>query len=228
MIPESWDDAVPDLPRWVEMRSLLLHDEAALFGDPGGGIIVGNDGLMVGVVGRPDPEVLVAARVEFAAGAQVLVVPETLDHALALIPEGHPRRAVLHRLTGPFVPAVVEGVDVGLVDDAFMASLGGVLASEVGGAFWAASISIDGEVVSVCGAGSITESLWDVGIDTIDGHRRRGHARACYLALASYLAEQGLEPVWGAYEDNDASLAMAHRLGFVPVDELWVIEIGRD
>ena len=75
-------------------------------------------------------------------------------------------------------------------------------------------------------AASITETLWDVGIDTLEGHRRKGHARACYLALASHLAAQGFSPVWGAYEDNEASLAMAESLGFIPVDEFWVIELS--
>jgi L-amino acid N-acyltransferase YncA len=33
---------------------------------------------------------------------------------------------------------------------------------------------------------------------------------------------QGREPVWGADEGNAASLRLAHSLGFVQSDELWV------
>jgi hypothetical protein len=32
----------------------------------------------------------------------------------------------------------------------------------------------------------------------------------------------GRDPVWGADEANVASLRLAKRLGFVPVDEIWV------
>jgi hypothetical protein len=33
--------------------------------------------------------------------------------------------------------------------------------------------------VSFCYAGSQTESLWDISIDTIEGSRRQGHAGVC-------------------------------------------------
>jgi hypothetical protein len=33
---------------------------------------------------------------------------------------------------------------------------------------------------------------------------------------------RGREPVWGADEDNHASLALARKLGFQSVDEIWV------
>ena len=33
---------------------------------------------------------------------------------------------------------------------------------------------------------------------------------------------RGAEPVWGADEENHASLRLAARLGFVAVDEIWV------
>jgi L-amino acid N-acyltransferase YncA len=33
---------------------------------------------------------------------------------------------------------------------------------------------------------------------------------------------RGREPVWGADEANIASLRLAKRLGFAPVDEIWV------
>jgi GNAT superfamily N-acetyltransferase len=206
------------------MRSLLLHEDCEVFGEPTGGILVGADGSTVGVVGRPGPEVLDAARGSFAADAEVLVIPETLEHMMTLIPGRRPRRALLYRLAQPFAPVMVEDVGIASVDAVFLGSLPEELAPEVEGSYLAAYRSVAGEVVSVCGAASITETLWDVGIDTLDSHQRQGHARACFQALASHLARQGMEPVWGAYEDNEASLAMARSLGFAAVDELWVIE----
>ncbi len=221
-----WLDAVPDLPRWVEVRSILLHGDGRVFGDPSGGVVVGSDGFTVGLVGYPGAEVWKQALPSFAEDAEALVIPEALEHASRLAPDGNARRAVLHRLDGTVGPYHDETIEIVDVDGSFLASLPAELAPEVEGSYIAARRIVDGSTVAVCGAASITETLWDVGIDTVEGHRRQGHARACYLALASHLATKGLQPVWGAYDDNDASLAMADSLGFVPVDELWVIELG--
>ena len=46
------------------------------------------------------------------------------------------------------------------------------------------------------------------------------------MSLDNHMARMGLEPVWGAYEDNVASLSMAAGLGFEPVGELFVIELS--
>ncbi len=78
-------------------------------------------------------------------------------------------------------------------------------------------------VVALCAAGDVTETLWDVGIDTIQSYRRRGHASACFRALAAEMARQGRQPVWCAYEDYPPSLALAAKLGFTPVDRIAVL-----
>ena len=226
MIDPTWSAALPDIPRWVELRSLLLHDEGTVFGEPTGGVIVSSDGFTVGLVGYPDSSLLAGARPLFAPDAEALVIDKGLEHAVTLFPEGRPRRAILHRLDATVEPISDESLDIAAVDQQLLVSLHPELASEVEGAYIAALRRVEGVVVSACSAASITETLWDVGIDTLEGHRRKGHARACYLSLASHLAAQGLSPVWGAYEDNEASLAMAESLGFVPVDELWVIELS--
>lgn len=225
MIDPDWDQAVPDLPRWIETRSLLLHGDGTVVGDPSGGLVIGDGGFTVGVVGLPDPWVIERARPLFAPDAELLVIPESLKYMTGLLTEGRPRRAILHRLAEPITEAPVAGVEIAEVDESFLASLPAELGPEVEGAYMAAVRRVGGAVVSVCGAASITETLWDVGIDTLDGHRRRGHASACYLALAGRLASDGRQPVWGAYDDNEESLAMARSLGFEEVDELWVIEL---
>lgn len=82
-----------------------------------------------------------------------------------------------------------------------------------------------GRPVAFCYAGSVTETLWDVSIDTLAGFRRRGLAARAFAAMAEHLrARGGLAPVWGAYDDNVASLGLARKLGFVPVDRLFVFE----
>ena len=225
MIDPAWSAVLPDIPRWVELRSLLLHGEGTVFGEPTGGVIVSGDGFTVGLVGYPDSSLVDKARPLFAPDAEAVVIGEGLEHAISLFPLGRPRRAILHRLDGEIEAVSDETLDIASVDDRLLHSLPPELATEVEGAYIAAFRRVEGLVVSACSAASITETLWDVGIDTLEGHRRMGHARSCYLALASHLAAQGLSPVWGAYEDNEPSLSMARSLGFTQVDEIWVIEL---
>jgi GNAT superfamily N-acetyltransferase len=73
-----------------------------------------------------------------------------------------------------------------------------------------------------CYAGSITETLWDVSIDTLEPYRRRGHAMKAVSFLIEYYAARGKQPVWGALASNYASAALAQRLGFAAVDTLCV------
>ena len=82
----------------------------------------------------------------------------------------------------------------------------------------------EGRVLSVCCAVAVTEGYWDVGIETFEGSRRRGCARACYETLDRFMAKRGKQPVWGATVENVGSMATARCLGFVPVARLAVLE----
>jgi GNAT superfamily N-acetyltransferase len=59
-------------------------------------------------------------------------------------------------------------------------------------------------------------------VDTLEAWRRRGLGRACVEFLIDHMRRHGKEPVWGAIASNAASLAVAARLGFEPVDRLAV------
>jgi GNAT superfamily N-acetyltransferase len=79
--------------------------------------------------------------------------------------------------------------------------------------------------VSFCYVAFETEGLWDVAMDTLDGHRRRGYAARCAAFMVRHMREtSGKEPVWGALETNAASMNLAESLGFVPVDRYFVLE----
>jgi predicted GNAT family acetyltransferase len=80
-----------------------------------------------------------------------------------------------------------------------------------------------GSPVSVCQATAVTETLWDAGVQRAEGHRRRGHAAACFRALAAYMAAAGKEPVWGAEEGNRASIELARKLGFEPAERVAIM-----
>lgn len=70
---------------------------------------------------------------------------------------------------------------------------------------------------------SETETLWDVSIDTLPSHRRRGYAAAAALHLMRVMRARGKTAVWGALDDNPASANLARRLGFVENGTLWVL-----
>ena len=84
---------------------------------------------------------------------------------------------------------------------------------------------IVGKAVSFAYAGSMTETLADISIDTLAEYRRSGIGRAIVSALIDGIVAGGRAPVWGATVDNAASLALAASLGFTrPAGELFVHE----
>ncbi|CAN5740974.1 hypothetical protein BH23ACT5_BH23ACT5_16260 [soil metagenome] len=222
----GWDAAVPDEPRWVEVRSILLSNTGHVIGTPTGGVVVDSDGELAGLVGQPDEATLRHARPHLVPGAELLVTRDGLAQARALLPDRHPARAILHLRADTALPPPDPRLEVVAVNEEMLATLPSQLASEVEGAEVAVVRRVGGSAVSACGAYSLTETLWDVGVDTLDVHRRQGHARACFFALVAHMAQMGMRPVWGVYEDNVASLSMARSLGFEPVDELWVMPLG--
>ena len=78
------------------------------------------------------------------------------------------------------------------------------------------------EPVSFCYAGSITQSFWDVSIDTLPAHRRHGHAARCATYMIHMMRALDKQPVWASMANNPPSLGLAAHLGFVPTDELIV------
>ena len=79
-----------------------------------------------------------------------------------------------------------------------------------------------GRAVSFCYPVVRTESWWDVSIETLDAYRRQGHAGRAVRAMTRHMWQTGRSPVWGAADDNAASLALARRLGFREVGRLAV------
>jgi L-amino acid N-acyltransferase YncA len=64
---------------------------------------------------------------------------------------------------------------------------------------------------------------FDVSVDTLAEARQLGLARIVATAMIEDERAQGRAPVWGVDEGNLASLRLAQGLGFVKVDELWVV-----
>jgi GNAT superfamily N-acetyltransferase len=228
--------ALPDVPRWVEARSLLLAGLGELFGPEGGGFALCDpeDELVI-VVGKPARN-LVRQALECAGGrGSVLATPEDAGHVSRVLSGWSSARAVIHtpgrgaeRLREPVDGVrLLEPVEVERLPD-MPPDLGSWLRLAASRGYPIAAAFAGELPVSFCCAAARTETLWDVSIDTLPEHRRRGHAARCAAYMIRHMNERGKRPVWGAEEDNRASLALAARLGFVPVDELVVFHPPTD
>ncbi|PZP93264.1 MAG: hypothetical protein DI587_29030 [Variovorax paradoxus] len=56
----------------------------------------------------------------------------------------------------------------------------------------------------------------DIDIMTVEGHRRRGLGHLVACAFIDHCLSNGLTPNWDCWSSNQASVALATRLGFVP------------
>ena len=87
-----------------------------------------------------------------------------------------------------------------------------------------AATLVNGVGASFCYAGAVTETLWDLSIDTLEPFRRQGYAGLCAAYVIDQMNRERKRPVWGAVESNEASLRLASKLGFRPVDRIIVFE----
>jgi RimJ/RimL family protein N-acetyltransferase len=223
---------LPDIPRLVEARSLLLSEDCEIFGleetpelslavrDPSTGSVV--------VIGRPSRTAVQHAVRGILHDGSLVATPELAPWLAEALPGWTGTRAILHLLREPARLPHVTG-NVAFLDPDTIDQLPiskqlrrelhiGAEDSPIAAAF------VNGQPVSFCYAGSVTESLWDVSIDTLPEHRRRGHAALCAAHMIRHMEAQGKQPVWAAVEENPASWRLAQKIGFAPVDEIALFE----
>lgn len=196
---------LPDLPRWVEAHGIL--------GDPTSWSIEGAVGnaraRLVVITGAADP---VALRRAYPDHTILTAERPTLPHA----------RALLHTLPDPESLPDLEGAVP--LEDGPLDHVPPELAAELRAAtttVWTAYV--DGLPVSFAHASWRSAKYFDVSVDTLPGARQLGLATLVAAQMIRAERALGREPVWGADEDNHASLRLAQRLGFVEVDAIYVI-----
>lgn len=202
-------------------------------GSPGYAVFDDSVTSLLAVVGRPDPDRLTAALDRLRPGT-VLVQEEDDPHLAPRLTGFRRRTAVLHRLA--------PGVALWPLEDDPPCRLLGAEPTAAWLEAWPvarrrefsaalardlpmAGAVADDRIAAVCYSCYETETLWDVSIDTLASHCRRGLASAAVRFLAAHQSARGLTPVWGAVESNPASLALAARLGFRPVERFLVYEV---
>ncbi len=220
---------LPDLPRWVEARALLLGDPCEIFGlqeIPALAFVLRDpESNFVFVIGTPAVAALETALQQNGGSCEVVAPMEQAAWLAAALPGWQRSRIIVHRLAEPqCLPEVPVGA-VRFLDPSMLAALPmeAALREELqsGAAYSPIAATVVGEQpVAFCYAGSTTETLWDVSIDTLPAHRRQGHAALCASYMVQHMRGLGKEPVWQSLEENPASWKLAHKLGFAPVDEL--------
>jgi GNAT superfamily N-acetyltransferase len=226
-LKRRWRERLPDVARWVETRDLLAWEGSSFIvgRDEQSFVVWSEDDGLGSIVGEPGGAAISAAA---ASCPDMLAFPENIHHVLPNVdgfnaepatilkaPDspphtpGYPCRPLARPdvLSLKHVPDQLKDELVEAVEDGFpvLAAFDGVYA------------------VSFAYVASETETLWDVSIDTIPSHRRKGYAAAAVLVLMEIMQSRGKTAVWGAAQSNSASLALARKLGFVEVDELWVL-----
>lgn len=219
--------AVPDLPRWVEARGILLSGAAKVF-DGDSGLVIRNtapEGRVAVVFGLPTRAALDAA-IAWRPEVELLCPPEEELFVREEFPDWVREGALLFELRdeGALVPAD-DRVRL-LAPDDDLAHLAPELRAELEAAreryeVWCAFEA--GTAASFAYAHWRTESLFDISIDTAPAFRRRGLARLAVSRLVRRERTAGRAPVWGAMEENAASRELAATLGFEQTDAVAIL-----
>lgn len=194
---------LPDVPRWVEAHGIAADPDHWRRDLGDGAFALGHDAARLIVIVGDAPPMLDS-------------LPPT--HAiLSMTPLPRSTRAILHTLDSDAPEH--EGA-VRLPDDVAVPDY---LADELGwartrGPVW--TCYVDGEPAAFAYAPWRSATLFDVSVDVVPGARQLG--LGTIVASALIHAERPRRPVWGADEGNAGSLRLAARLGFTPVDEIWV------
>ncbi len=231
--------ALPDIPRWVEPRSLLFSGECEVFGfaedgeaGEGGFVVRDPEEAGVSVVGQTSARAIRDSVAREWEDETVFSPPEVRSLVSDALPGWEVGSAIFHLAddlsalldipTGTARIVKSSEIDFDALPDDLRPwlettfSRGTPVAAEF-------SDKRDGHAasaVSFCCAVSITESLWDISVDTLPAHRNRGFAARCVSVMARHMLP--LRPVWAAEVSNTPSMRLAAKLGFVPVDALDV------
>ncbi len=213
---------------------MLLSGRCELFGVDETGTLffaVGSpESKLISVVGFPAKSAILNAVAANSKDAETLTTSENSKHVAEALPDWTASLAKLHVLGGrPHLPAISANA-VGLLTLAEIEAMTNLpldLKEELTVACRYSPVAatiVEGVPVSFCYAGSQTESLWDISIDTLAGYRNKGYAAACVAYMIELMSQQKKQPVWGAYATNVASLRLAAKLGFVAVDTIMVLQ----
>ncbi|MDH7943723.1 GNAT family N-acetyltransferase [Pseudohongiella sp. SYSU M77423] len=226
-VKQKYLERLADEPRWVETRDLLASDRSLALENPtqDGFIVWSTEDDIGSVVGKIDSLPLLHAANQVS---ELLVFADNVSEACRVLKDFRAELAIIFA-SPPELPTTtrhdcrrMQQTDAALLDhlpEALKKEILDVLGDDV-----PVVAAFDGALpVAFAYAASETEALWDISIDTLASHRRRGFAASAVTALMGIMEKRGKTAVWGALQSNPASVKLAQHLGFREVDELWVL-----
>ena len=225
---------LPDVPRWVEARACLLDGPCELLGlqeQPELAVVIHDSAGSIFVIGRPAAHTVRAAVQQNPKGTLVAAPDLAAWLADILPPDWKYAPIIVHQLPDSSRLPSDTG-NVGFLDPTMLTQLRvpSDLLDELMDAATHSSIAatfVSHQPVSFCYAGAVTETRWDIAVDTLVEQRQRGYAAQCVGFMIRHMHTAGKHPVWQAVEGNPASWRLAQKLGFVPVDRLAFFESPR-
>jgi GNAT superfamily N-acetyltransferase len=83
----------------------------------------------------------------------------------------------------------------------------------------------EGALAGLAAASIDCDTMWQIGVDTLPGYRRRGIAKATVSALTQAIFKRGKLPYYSTYISNIASKRVAFSLGYCPA---WIELYSQD
>lgn len=223
--------SLPDRPRWVQARGMLLAGRCEVLlgpeGKRGAGYLV-CEGRSACAVHRPVASLVAQLGERGCEASQLLAPMENVEQLSAMLPEWRAMPATVHIHPAPeTLPR--PGPDARFLtggDVENLPEMPATLAAEIAGALGRGPVAAafhDGRPVAFAYSAYETERWIDVSVDTLPEHRRHGFATSAAALLIRSSLARGKQPVWGALDADTASLAMAAKYGFRAVDRLVVL-----
>jgi hypothetical protein len=227
--------AIPDRPESVEIRGLLLEPSTDLRGDAAGAVLFSAAFSLIALLGAPRDALILDALRDAGDGA---LGGDGADGwtVIALRPHAHPalawtRATAMTLRDTSLLERAVDAAracvspltrdELARVPADYLAEMSAALA--IGTVMCA---RVDDQLASFAYVGFRSESYFDLSVDTIEPKRGRGLAQLTAAALIVDEQEtRGGMPVWSALESNAPSMGAGHKLGFVEVGEVWVVEL---
>ncbi len=217
---------IPDSPATLEFRSLALDRNSLVYRSGVGLLLVDSRKELVCAVGAIDCDDVVQLCRSSDLACELLG-DESARDALRGVVSFEPARIFVLDTTwriGSFTRADLAIRPLGSADS--LAHLPEELREEIETERPRVPVFatfIDGAPVSFAYSSSMTQTLADISIDTLEAYRNRGIGAATAASLIDWVVQNGKSPVWGSLESNGPSLRLAEKLGFHrPAGRLFV------
>jgi hypothetical protein len=231
LLPDIFSQ-IPDLPRWVDARGLLLSRRGFVVDAADGcRVVCGRaDRLIVPVTFDLTAEIDAIAAREITGPATILLQEVMLPSARWLLQEWQAVPATVYALdperardwrmpqwqTSPVSQSQLEAARH--LPNALRATL---LDVQSRSPVWAATV--DGQLLAFAWSVTTTEAWFQVWVETVESARGRGLGRAAAMGLIVDRVLRGLRPVLRVPGTNLAGARLARRLGFEAVDLQWLL-----